>query len=195
MSDRVAEQRRPVFRAACAADAPDVARLHADSWRRHYRGAYADAYLDGDVLTDRAALWTERLSTPEPSSLTILAEQDGLIGFAHVLFEQDPQWGALLENLHVQHDRRRTGLGSHLLALSAAAVLARPCPSAIYLWVLEENHPARAFYEACGGVRGDRTAASPPGGMPARLNGTPMRLRYVWPDVALLTRPTKPASR
>jgi hypothetical protein len=32
--------------------------LHADSWRRHYRGAYADAFLDGDVLADR------RIHTP-----------------------------------------------------------------------------------------------------------------------------------
>jgi GNAT superfamily N-acetyltransferase len=195
VSDRVDEHQPPVFRAAQPEDAPAVAHLHADSWRRHYRGAYSDAYLDGDVLADRTALWTERLRTPEPRSVTILAEQDGLVGFTHLIFEEDPQWGALLENLHVQHDRQRAGLGGQLLALSAAAVLARPGPSGLYLWVLEQNRPARAFYEACGGGRRDRTAASPPGGIPARLTGTPMRLRYAWPDVACLTQPTKPTSR
>ncbi len=34
-------------------DAEQVAALHADSWRRHYRGAYADSYLDGDVVAER----------------------------------------------------------------------------------------------------------------------------------------------
>jgi hypothetical protein len=37
------------FRAAGQDDAHAIAELHADSWRRHYRGAYSDAFLDGDV--------------------------------------------------------------------------------------------------------------------------------------------------
>src|SRR6188768_3459087 len=41
------------LRPATAGDAGQIAALHADSWRRHYRGAYSDAFLDGDVLTDR----------------------------------------------------------------------------------------------------------------------------------------------
>ena len=31
------------YRLARGSDAPAVAALHADSWRRHYRGAYSDA--------------------------------------------------------------------------------------------------------------------------------------------------------
>ena len=38
------------FRPADADDAAAVAGLHADSWRRHYRGAFSDAFLDGDVV-------------------------------------------------------------------------------------------------------------------------------------------------
>lgn len=38
-----------VFRPARATDSEAIAVLHADSWRRHYRGAYSDAFLDGDV--------------------------------------------------------------------------------------------------------------------------------------------------
>jgi hypothetical protein len=33
--------------------AGQIALLHADSWRRHHRGAYADSFLDGDVEADR----------------------------------------------------------------------------------------------------------------------------------------------
>lgn len=49
------------FRLAAATDAAAIADLHAQSWRRHYRGAYSDAFLDGDVAADRLAAWTERL--------------------------------------------------------------------------------------------------------------------------------------
>ena len=37
------------FRMAGAGDAAGLAGLHADSWRRHYRGAFSDAFLDGEV--------------------------------------------------------------------------------------------------------------------------------------------------
>src|SRR6478752_4827506 len=61
------------FRLARAADALAVAALHADSWRRHYRGAYSDAFLDGDVLKDRRSVWEARLCAPGPYA-TIMAE-------------------------------------------------------------------------------------------------------------------------
>jgi GNAT superfamily N-acetyltransferase len=43
-------------------DAETVAMLHADSWRRFYRGAYADSFLDGDLVADRRAVWSARLA-------------------------------------------------------------------------------------------------------------------------------------
>ena len=43
-------------------DAAEIAALHAESWRRHYRGAYSDSFLDGDVGEDRLAEWTGRFA-------------------------------------------------------------------------------------------------------------------------------------
>lgn len=37
------------FRVAERGDAAAVAALHAASWQRHYRGAFSDAFLDGEV--------------------------------------------------------------------------------------------------------------------------------------------------
>ena len=116
----------PRFRLAGPADAEAVANLHADSWRRHYRGAYSDAYLDGDVVADRLAVWTDRLREPDPRRCTILAEDGSLVGFANTLFDDDPTWGALLDNLHVADGHKRRGTGARLLALTAGAVIARP---------------------------------------------------------------------
>ena len=48
------------FRLAGPADAKAVANLHADSWRRYYRGAYSDGFLDDDVVADRLAVWSGR---------------------------------------------------------------------------------------------------------------------------------------
>jgi GNAT superfamily N-acetyltransferase len=176
------------FRMAAVQDAEQIALLHADSWRRHYRGAFSDSYLDGDVAADRREVWSERLATPD-GTVTILAEYDGrLVGFAHVMFDNDPQWGSLVDNLHVRHDQRRTGLGTQLLARSAMAVTERASSNAMYLWVLEQNSNAQAFYRARGATCVEMAPAPPPGGDPARLNGSPNSLRMVWSDASELSR-------
>ncbi len=179
------------FRLADGADAEAVAALHAASWRRHYRGAYSDDFLDGDVLADRLAVWTERLREPDPRRFTLLAEIRGeLAGFANTIFEEDPTWGALLENLHVADGHRRRGIGSRLLALSAQAVIERQRGAGVYLWVLEQNVQAQAFYGALGGSCVERAPVEPPGGVASRLAGLPAKLRYAWAEPALpLERP------
>ncbi len=174
------------FRQASSADAPAVAALHADSWRRHYRGAYSDAFLDGDLDADRLAVWQQQLGARDPRRSTILAEDDYLVGFANTFFDGDPRWGALLDNIHVASACKRSGIGSRLLALTAAATLERPGQSGLYLWVLEQNLAAQAFYEVRGGRRVERTAATPPGGIAGRLSGSPSKFRYAWPDPAVL---------
>jgi GNAT superfamily N-acetyltransferase len=175
------------FRLARAADAPAVAALHADSWRRHYRGAYSDAFLDGDVDAERLAEWTERLARSDGRGYTLLAEDDsGLVGFAHTIFDEDPSWGALLDNLHVVYGQKRRGVGTRLLALTGPAVAERG--TGLYVWVLEQNVNAQAFYEARGARRVGRALTSPPGGIASRLTGSPAKLRYVWDDPTTLAR-------
>jgi hypothetical protein len=93
-----------MYREATAHDVEPIAALHAESWRRNYRGAYLDAFLDGDVFTDRLAVWSERLALPRSGQFTVVAELDGVVlGFAHTIFDRDPTWGAFLDNLHVTH--------------------------------------------------------------------------------------------
>ena len=181
----------PRFRTARTSDARGIAGLHVDSWRRHYRGAYSDAFLDGDVDDFLLAVWTERMSAPDPLDRTIVAEFDGeIVGIAHTSLGKNSTWGSILDNLHVAYGLKRQGIGTRLLALSARAVLDWTPGSGLYLWVLEQNPAARAFYEAQGGRIVDRIEVSPPGGDPAKLNGKPMALRCAWPDPATLARAT-----
>jgi GNAT superfamily N-acetyltransferase len=176
------------FRVAGAADAQAIARLHADSWRRHYRGAYADAFLDGDVLVDRLEVWTARLSCADDRSCTTVALAPQLIGFAHIVFDDNAVWGALLDNMHVCAERQRHGVGSRLLTLSAAQAAERSRERGLYLWVLEQNTTAQAFYAAHGGACTGREAVTAPGGKPGSLVGAPAKLRYAWPQARLLAR-------
>jgi GNAT superfamily N-acetyltransferase len=183
----VTHLKEPQFRLAGPGDAEAVANLHADSWRRHYRGAYADSFLDGDVAADRRSVWSARLAAPANSE-TVLAERDGrLVGIIHVVFDDDPVWGSFVDNLHVVHDQRRTGIGTQLLRRAARAVGERATGNAMYLWVLQRNTAAQQFYRASGATCVETAPVPPPGGDPARLNGTPSGLRMAWPDVARLS--------
>lgn len=172
------------FRVARPDDAHAVAELHADSWRLHYRGAYSDAFLDGDVLADRMAVWTDRLRDVDPHRCTVLATERGVVGFANTFLDADPTWGALLDNLHVTSGHKRQGIGARLLALTALAITERRPGSGLYLWVLEQNVDAQAFYKARGGTCVGRRLIDPPGGIGSRLTGSPAALRYAWPDMA-----------
>lgn len=175
------------YRAAAVSDAPAVAALHAESWQRNYRGAYSDAFLDGDVEADRLRVWTSRLHHPAEGSFTVVAEYAGsLAGFVHTVLDADPVWGALVDNLHVAHGLQREGLGTRLMGEAAQTTSGRRPGSGLYLWVLAQNVAAQAFYDAKGGVRVERGLAQPPGGDPAQLDGAPVKFRYAWPDPSVL---------
>jgi ribosomal protein S18 acetylase RimI-like enzyme len=164
-------------------DAEAIAELHADSWRRNHRGAYADSYLDGDVRADRMAVWKDRLSASTGRDHTLLAEQQGVVvGFVHTIFAKDPIWGALVDNLHVVASQKRLGIGTRMLRHSAQVVVDEAPGSGLYLWVLEQNLSAQAFYHALGGECVEHGVVPDPGGVPGRLNGSPGCFRYAWPD-------------
>lgn len=170
-----------IYRSARVDDIDAVAGLHADSWRRNYRGALSDEFLDGEVFGERLSVWTERLTHPHPNDCTIVADLDGSVaGFDHTVLGEDPTWGALLDNLHVTHDVKGTGIGTGLMAEKARAVIDRAPSQPLYLWVLAQNTAAQAFYDARGGTRVERQSRAPQPGE---------RLRYAWPDPSVLLAP------
>jgi ribosomal protein S18 acetylase RimI-like enzyme len=111
---------------------------------------------------------------------------DELLGFAHTILDEDPDWGSLLENLHVKSDLKRTGIGSHLLFETASRLVRLRPGGSLHLWVLDQNTTAQAFYVARGGSRVETQQRGPfPGG------GRALGHRYHWADPArLLVGPT-----
>ncbi len=140
-----------------------------------------------DVYADRLATWAERMNASGRDDFTVLAEQHGRpVGFAHVIVDADPVWGALLDNLHVAFAMQRKGVGSLLLDRVARILIERRPGSPLYLWVLEQNSAARAFYLSRGGTLSGREPATPPGDDPRNLAGSPRKIRVAWSDPASL---------
>jgi GNAT superfamily N-acetyltransferase len=179
------------IRAARPGDAPAIAMLHANSWRSAYRGILRDEFLDGALDGNRRALWNSRLCDETQENQFILVdEEDGEIrGFACAFIDADPDWGALLDNLHVVPELRGQGLGRRLISVIAAEVLQNGSKPMLHLWAYEKNLAARRFYERLGGVA---TACEEE---PA-LDGTRVNVvRYFWNQLSDLAAGADPVSR
>jgi ribosomal protein S18 acetylase RimI-like enzyme len=88
-------------------------------------------------------------------------------------------YGGEIGALYILRAHQHRGIGRALMAALARA-LAELGHDAASLWVLRENAPARAFYEALGGeIVGEKSDASP--------GGTLVELAYGWRDLSRLT--------
>jgi ribosomal protein S18 acetylase RimI-like enzyme len=177
--------REILLRNASSNDIEAIATLHADSWRRHYRGAFSDAFLDGEVVAERRAVWSERLKATNANHFTIVADYNGeMVGFVHMILDNDPDWGALLDNLHVTYQLKRHGIGRRLLTAAARELTrCRPRDTRFSLWVIDQSAAALAFYRACGGRDGEISLHEHgpfPGG------SCVLSHRMAWSDAAVL---------
>jgi ribosomal protein S18 acetylase RimI-like enzyme len=162
-------------------DAERIAELHAQSWRRTYRGMMRDEFLDGPVVANRLDAWQKRLSENLVDRWVYLATDGSqLVGFICVFGNEDPIWGSYIDNLHVSADYHRRGIGAVLMGHAAAWLGARYPGSGVYLWVMMANESARRFYERLGATDAGTIIKCDPGG------GHAPNCRYVWRDPAAL---------
>ena len=164
-----------MLRTARSTDAAAIAALHAASWRFAYRAALSEEYLAGDIVEDRIHLWQQRLEQPAAEQCVVVAGNESLKGFACLYLNDDPEWGSLLDNIHVRETSLRESIGTALL-LEVARRAAELAPKAgLYLWVLQSNLRARRFYEFHGAANVGEDVWNAPGG-----TFVP-RFRYAWP--------------
>jgi GNAT superfamily N-acetyltransferase len=158
-------------------DATTVADLHTASWRSAYRGMLRDEYLDGDITTERRAVWAQRLGTPMDAHYGFIAESEaGPVGFVFLLGGADPTWGTLVDNLHVVPGQKGRGIGRLLLEIAAQESRRRFPDERVHLYVFEQNFAARRFYASVGGREVERGIVEPPGG------GSQVHWRVAWDD-------------
>lgn len=150
-----------MIRLATVEDVTAIAGVHVRTWQAAYRGHMPDAYLAALDPAKRAAMWTENLAEPK-RLLFVALEAETIVGFCSFRPSRDAEAAAgvgEISAIYVEPGRWRGGHGS---ALAQAALLAarERGYSAITLWVLEANAPARAFYEARGFVLDGATKTS-----------------------------------
>lgn len=167
---------KTTFRTATPADTEHIAALHARSWQETYRGIMPDDFLDDDVADERLAVWQERF-TETPANCRIIVAEVGeeLAGFACVFTNDESVYGALLDNLHVASQFKGRGVGRELIRQAAEWVQHQRPKSRFHLWVYDQNHAARAFYDYLGATNYHAIEGE---------FGTV--LRYIWPDTQTL---------
>ncbi len=152
------------YRVATSNDIDAIAQLHANSWRRNYRGIFSDQYLDGDLYADRAAVWQKRLTHAEPNQIVLVAESnESVVGFVCAYLDKSPTQGTFVDNLHVEAVYSGKGIGSKLLSMVAVLISERGNVKRMHLEVLEDNKAAIRFYERLGGSHYSTGSWLPPG--------------------------------
>ena len=170
------------YRPAMPPDAEAVAFLHARSWRENYRGAFADAFLDGDLPEERLRVWRERLDCPPGNQFVQLAvDGANLVGFVCTYGAHDPQWGSFVDNLHVAAVSKRNGIGSSLMRRAGAWLAHRYPDLGVYLLVLAANSSARRFYECLSAQNAGVSTMETHGGAVVQS------CRYTWERAELLS--------
>lgn len=135
--------------AAVAGDLDDIRDIQIASWQKAYRGMVSDAFLDDDVPRIMAEKWSR---LPGEDWIVLVARRDGaVVGF--VALDMSHDGGPYIDNLHVDPDQRGGGAGTRLMAAAAREVIGRQ-GRLIWLTVIRENAPTRAFYRAMGGEEG-----------------------------------------
>lgn len=170
-----------VFRSAAEEDIEGIATLHARSWQQNYRGAMSDDFLDNQAPAERLKVWGSRLKKEAANQLVIVAETNQeIVGFVCVLFDQNKEYGALLDNLHVSSFLQGRGIGRQLMHLAAKEIEQKRPNSDMYLWVLEQNVSAIRFYEGLGGEKVETVEEMDIGDRPI------VKSRYYWKSLEKL---------
>ena len=174
-----------IVRVATSEDCEAIASLHANSWRTTYRHILAHDYLDHHVAEDRQDLWAARFVKfdAQKHHIGVAAEQADtppIAGFVCVLLDEEPEYGALLDNLHVAPDRHRQGIGRRLMASAAHWVADMRPDWSMHLWVYEKNAKTVTFYRDVGGTEVDHRVIVTPAGNRATV------LRFEWTSPAAL---------
>ena len=127
-------------------DKAAISHIYEASWRSAYCGILPQDYLDSIP----AGHWIPYLEQAGRNVLVMEAETQ-LIGTASYCTSRDPslpEYGEVV-SIYLLPAWQGMGYGRLLLNAVVAQLATLGCQD-IFLWVLEENHRARRFYEKAG---------------------------------------------
>ena len=141
-----------------------VSRVYEESWRAAYRGSLPQGYLDC-LPTGK---WVPYLEQAGRESL-LLRDGEIIVGTASCCasrFPELPGWGEIV-SIYLLPEYWGKGYGKLLFSAVVEQLEAMGCRD-IFLWVLEGNQRARAFYERMGFHHSGTYVEDEIGGMPVR---------------------------
>ena len=146
-----------VVRSAIDADAVAIASIHVRAWQAAYAGIIPTEYLDALSIPARTATWTASLEaggTPDGGEIHVAEVGGAVVGWLTCGPSRDdgaPAHVGELHGIYVDPDFWGVGVGLALMDLCIEELRAKGFSSAT-LWVLTDNHAARAWYERRGWV-------------------------------------------
>ena len=128
-------------------DLGEMGRVHVQVWQEAYAGLMPADYLAGLDRTIGPARWRERMEHPAGVTWWLARDDQGIVGMTTSGTPRDDDAPAPVElyAINVLERAHGTGLATELMA---HAIGDRPA----YLWVLEGNERAIAFYRKHGFV-------------------------------------------
>jgi ribosomal protein S18 acetylase RimI-like enzyme len=141
------EQIRP----ATAEDARAIAVIHSEGWRAAYPHIFPSEAFDRRTVDTREQEFREFFAAPGEGHVIWVSEWAGeVVGFAYTRpgADADISNGGELKLFYVAPALKGVGIGGPLFAHAVADLVERGMQP--YLYTLQENHAARAWYERRG---------------------------------------------
>lgn len=124
----------------------EISNIYEQSWKYAYKGIIPQEYLDSIP----SGQWCGAIDNPNRHTL-IMLDGDKIIGtssYCKSRFDDYKEWGEII-SIYFLPEYMGRGYGKRLLEKSVNELKAMGFKT-IFLWVLEDNHKARHFYERFG---------------------------------------------
>lgn len=141
------------IRTAIPEDSQGLAQVRIETWQSAYRTMIEDSILDDVSYEIEAERWRKNLENSENDRFVLVGMQDNeVVGFCIGGPERDQNrsYPGEIYALYVLPKEQKAGLGK-LLWQAGMDQLQKESYTGVLIWTLQDNHPARAFYEHMGG--------------------------------------------
>jgi len=149
--EKIIEARKIVYRKATAEDAPAVARVHVESWRKSFAAIVPQEFLDNLTMEKREQAFRQGFDEINYKMFVAETALDEIVGFADFGKARETDFGfeAELYAIYLLPEFQGKGIGENLFKLCQKEMTADGFDS-MYLIALAVS-PYKSFYEKMGG--------------------------------------------
>jgi ribosomal protein S18 acetylase RimI-like enzyme len=143
-----------IVRRAQPHDARRIAEIHVLSWQTAFSDFMPDDFLAKQSVDDRKDGWLHNMRDYPGNLIVVEDDLSNIVGFSCSGKANSPSrlpFDGEVFGIHVDPLMKGKGYGYQLMSASFEWLAKQNCKSAC-LWTLEQNIPARKFYERIGGT-------------------------------------------